>query len=297
MAQQGFEQWLKAEKRLLPHTLKAYKRDIDQFLAFIKHSFDLENFLEADTQVIRTWFVKLYEKGYKPITIRRKKAAIQSFFTFCRHQGYTGCDESPVFGIPVPKPSKPITHVPKKESVLSLLKPETFSKDRKGYRDYTILEILYGTGIRRGELINLRISDIKSQSGQLRVHGKGGKDRLIPLNSSLQEWLPEYIKYEQAYRRISSRSYLFATDKNKPLYPMYVQRTVKENLQIHSTIRQASPHQLRHAFATHLLEKGADLNAIKALLGHQQLAATERYLNASVKHLKSIYQQAHPKAE
>lgn len=294
---QGFEQWLKAEKRLLPHTLKAYKRDLEQFLAFIKHSFGLNDGLKADSQVIRTWFVQLYQEGCKPVTIRRKKAAIQSFFTFCRHQGYTGHDKSPVTGIPVPKPEKRITHVPKKESVLSLLKPETFSKDRKGYRDYTILEILYGTGIRRGELINLKVSDFNSQNGQLRVHGKGGKDRLVPLNNSLKEWLPDYLKCEQSYRTLSNTSYFFVTDKNKPLYPMYVQRVVKEKLQTHSTVQQAGPHQLRHAFATHLLEKGADLNAIKALLGHQQLAATERYLNASVKHLKSIYQQAHPKAE
>lgn len=136
---QGFEQWLQAEKRLLPHTLNAYKRDLEQFLAFIKESFGLNDFLEADSQIIRTWFVKLYKEGCKPVTIRRKKAAIQSFFTFCRHQGYTRGDKSPVSGIPVPKPEKRITHVPKKESVLSLLKPETFPEDRKGYRDYTIL--------------------------------------------------------------------------------------------------------------------------------------------------------------
>lgn len=294
---QGFKQWLQSEKRLLPHTLNAYIRDLNQFLVFIKQEFNLDDFLQVDSHVIRSWFVALYEEGYKPITIRRKKAAIQSFFTFCNQLGYGGFDKNPVSGIPVPKPDKRITHVAKKESILSLLDPQIFPDSRKGYRDYTLLEILYGTGIRRGELINLKVGDFNYWKNHLKVQGKGGKERLIPLNRKLKDWLPEYLDLEGAYRPLSTSSYFFVTDKDKPLYPMYVQRVVKENLQNHSTVQQSSPHQLRHAFATHLLEKGADLNAIKALLGHQQLAATERYLNASVKHLKSIYQQAHPKAE
>lgn len=295
---QLFEKWLQAEKRLLPHTLEAYKRDIAQFQAFLAHSFGITSLLEADNHVVQSWFVSLYENGYSPVSLKRKKAALQSFYTFLYEKGHAPNNgPKKLASINLPKPGKRITPVAKKESILSLLNPAVFPDTRKGYRDYTILELLYGTGIRRGELINLKIRDWQPHAGQIKVSGKRRKERLIPLNHSLVDWIPNYLSAEEAYRNLGPDSPFFATDKNSQLYPMYVQRVVKAALRNHSTVKQTSPHQLRHAFATHLLEQGADLNAIKALLGHEQIAATERYLHASVQHIKHVYQQAHPKAE
>ena len=293
----GFAKWLQAEKRLMPHTLQAYQRDVLQFHDYLAELYGVHTVSGINAQMVRAWFVDLFERGSQPVTLQRKKAALQCFFHYLYQTGNQAPAEDPLAKVSIPKAGKPLTQVAKRESILSLLNPDEFQNNRKGYRDYTILEVLYGTGIRRGELINLTVGDFQLQNNQLRILGKGRKERLIPLNNTLADWLPDYFANEETFRELWPNSRVFVTDKNKPLYPMYVQRVVKAALQGHSTVQQTSPHQLRHAFATHLLEQGADLNAIKALLGHQQLAATERYLHSSVKHLKSVYQQAHPKAE
>lgn len=287
-----FAQWLSAEKQLLPHTVDAYKSDLEQFHAYLHEQYGISEPHQITKAIVRSWFVSLNEEGFQPVTLHRKRAALSSYYWFLAQMGYY-IAVNPA-DVELPKPQKRITHVAKQSSVLALL-DDHFPDTRKGHRDYTILEILYGTGLRRGELINLTIQDCQGDS--LKVRGKGQKDRFIPLNPTLREWLPTYMSLERSYRPLDERSHLLVTDKGKPLYPMYVQRAVKQALQRYTTLKQNSPHQLRHAFATHLLEQGADLNAIKALLGHEQLSATAHYIHSSIKHLKAVYQQAHPKAE
>lgn len=294
--QQEFAQWLEGEKRLLAHTASAYLSDLSQFQEYLENEYGIHDFTEVSSSIVRSWFVKLHQIGYKAVSLHRKKAALSTFFDYCQQTGRSGFSGSnPVNSVELPKGEKRITSVAKEESILCLLNRELFPETRKGIRDYTILELLYGTGIRRAELINLKFKDWLSDS--LKIRGKGSKERLIPLNPVLKEWLPKYLKEEEYYRSLRGDSYFFVTNKNNPIYPMYVQRVVKSALGGNTTVQQQSPHQLRHAFATHLLEKGADLNAIKALLGHEQLNATSNYLNASVKHLKSVYNRSHPKAK
>jgi len=176
----------------------------------------------------------------------------------------------------------------------TLLDEIEWGDDEKAQQDRLIVEVLYGTGIRLSELINLRVEDIHDEA--VKVTGKGNKTRMIPLNTTLRHMIARHIKKESASRKIQPGSYLFVTKQGKQLYPMYVYRVVNNALMQVSSISSRSPHKIRHAFATHLLNKGADLNAVKALLGHESLAATQVYTHNSVEKLKAVYKNAHPKA-
>ncbi|MCI5057978.1 MAG: tyrosine-type recombinase/integrase [Flavobacteriales bacterium] len=278
-----YTSYLKSEKRYSFHTIISYENDLNQFCLFNEHqSFTRKN--------VRNWVVHLMKSECSPKTIHRKLSALRSFANFGITQGYFKVN--PVNGLALPKIPKRLPVFCGEEDLITLLDHFECS-DEKDIRNRLILELLYCTGIRRNELINIRVADLDLVSNEILIRGKGNKQRKIPL-------LPEIKKTIQNYLNIRSDSvqkslYLFEID-GKPLYPKLVYRIVNEYLQNIGTLTKKSPHTLRHTFATHLLNRGADLNSIKELLGHASLASTQVYTHNSIEKLKSIYKLAHPRA-
>ncbi len=244
--------------------------------------------------IIRSWLADLSEKGINHRSLARKTASLKSFFKFMKRAGQLKKD--PMSGISSPKFQKKLPEFIPDEQMNKLFDGQIFEEGFHGYRDYLILELLYGTGIRLGELISIRDEDINLQKNLLRVLGKGNKQRVIPLNITLCNAIKNYRSLRHKMDFEKREGFLILTNKGKQAYPVFVQRTVKKYLNLVTTAEKTSPHLLRHSFATSLLNNGADLNSIKDLLGHENLAATQVYTHNSVEKLKKIFSQAHPKA-
>ncbi|GGK60951.1 tyrosine-type recombinase/integrase [Rufibacter glacialis] len=289
-----FFKYLQYEKRFSPHTITSYQTDLCQFQEYLKEVYDLEDISQADHAIIRSWVVTLVQKDLDSRTIHRKIASLRSFFRFLVQQGKL--ERNPTLRIKAPKLAKKLPAFIEEDAFTQLLDQSEFSADYKGFRERLILELLYGTGMRLAELTNLKLADIHLASSTLKVLGKGNKERILPLNTSLATSLSQYlVKRQEAFPNNNS-PFLFVTDKEAPLYPKYVYRVVKKYMSSVSTAVKNSPHVLRHSFATHLLNRGADLGAIKDLLGHASLAATQVYTHNSIEKLKAVFEKAHPKA-
>lgn len=246
--------------------------------------------------MIRTWLVELMDDGISTRSINRKLSSLKSFFRFLMKEGLI--EDSPLLRVPSPKTAKRLPVFIEEESMSRMF--EEFSGD-KGYeslRDRIILETFYATGMRLSELIGLRTQDISFSNSTIRVLGKRNKERLIPIGNNLSHQLEDYLKEKQNTDFLveQGEGYLFVTKQGKKLYPRLVYRLVREYLDQVSQVEKKSPHVLRHTFATHMLNRGADLNAIKEILGHANLSATQVYTHNTIDKLKKIYQQAHPKA-
>jgi len=288
-----FIRYLQFEKRFSPHTVTAYKKDLDQFSEFIV-SVEPE-LLKITHQHIRTWIVKLMDDGIEARTINRKISALRSFYKFLQREDLIG--NSPMIHVRAPKIPKrlPVVITEQKMDILLDAK-DIFSNDFTGIRDRLVVELLYGTGMRLSELVNLSDNDINVYEQQIKVLGKRNKERIIPISNSLAKLIGDY-KLQKLSRNFDNKSStLIVTNEGRDVYPKFIYRTVNLVLSFISTHDKKSPHILRHSFATSLLNRGADLNAIKELLGHSSLAATQVYTHNSVEKLKSIYKQAHPKA-
>lgn len=289
----SFLSYLKNEKRLSPHTSLAYEKDLRQFARFISDTFDTKFPEAASFREIRSWIVSLSNEKLANTSINRKIASLKAFYAFLLRKKMI--DINPTLKIHSLKtPSRPPVFV--SESGMNLLLDElTFAQDFPGRRDQMVLEMLYGTGLRLSELTSMKEKDLDLFDAKISVLGKRNKYRIIPIPAKLKLKLTSYLG-----KRISAfenpEDFLFLTDKGKKLYPVFVQRLVKKYLTLVSTQTKKSPHVLRHTFATHLLNKGADLNAIKELLGHSSLSATQIYTHNSIEQLKNIHKQAHPKA-
>ena len=288
-----FIHYLKFEKRFSPLTVTAYQKDLNQFLSFL----DLpeSDLLAVSHAEIRGWMVALMDQGNEAKTINRKISSLRSFFKFLqRNEKIT---KNPMVQIKAPKIPKRLPVVITEQKMDHLLDGGfSFSNDFSGLRDRLIIELLYGTGIRLAELVGLKEGDVDTYQNQLKVLGKRNKQRIIPVHVSLANLIADYQqkKISQGYQDVSGT--LIVTDSGKRVYPKFIYRTVRTVLSAISTQDKRSPHILRHSFATSLLNRGADLNAIKELLGHSSLAATQVYTHNSVEKLKLIYKQAHPKA-
>lgn len=289
-----FLDFLRFEKRLSSHTVTAYQTDLVQFAVFLQQEYELADLRQATHPLIRGWIVSLMNQSLDPRTVNRKVACLRSFYKFLlrTHQ----LDANPMLRVKAPKMAKKLPEFVPEEALNRLLNNFKFEDNFGGVRDQLILETLYGTGIRLSELLGITEADLDLNGSTVRVTGKGNKQRLVPLNPSLLLVLARY----RAARLVEfgpSGGVLLRTDKGQPLYEKLVYRTVKRYLsQISTSAAHQHPHALRHAFATHLLGKGADLNAIKELLGHASLAATQVYTHLSVDRLKSVFDQAHPRA-
>ncbi|AKQ44489.1 integrase [Rufibacter radiotolerans] len=289
-----FFKYLQYEKRFSPHTIISYQTDLQQFKDYLQEVYEVEDIKAADHAIIRSWVVALVQKDLDSRTIHRKIASLRSYFRFLMRRGEV--ESNPTVRIKAPKLAKKLPSFIPEDAFTQVLDQGSFSEDFKGHREKLILELLYGTGMRLAELTNLKLTDINLSSSTLKVLGKGNKERILPLNPSLVNTLSGYIKERQATFPDNNSPFLFVTDKEAPLYPKYVYRVVKKYMSTVSTAQKNSPHVLRHSFATHLLNRGADLGAIKDLLGHASLAATQVYTHNSIEKLKAVFEKAHPKA-
>lgn len=289
-----FLRHIKIEKALSPHTITAYTHDLEQFLSFIKSAYETENIGKIDFKMIRAWKVALVEEKLDNRSINRKLATLRSFFKFLHHRQYIA--SNPMKQVPALKTKKKLPSFVDEKAMELLFEEVHFSADFEGVRDRLILELLYGSGIRLSELIGLKEADISFYNDTITVLGKRNKERIIPITPHLAKLIKEYQALKIQEPNYLATPQLIVTDKGEQAYPVFIQRIVKKHLSAVTSLQQKSPHVLRHTYATHLLNNGADLNAIKDLLGHKSLAATQVYTHNSIEKLKQIFEQAHPKA-
>ena len=294
-SKESFLQYLKTEKRYSPHTVRSYLNDLDQFSKFLTDIGQPNDPSEANSHDIRAWIVSLMSSDYSAVSTHRKISCLRVFFKYMRKEGIIKGD--PMQKVALPKKEKKLPVFIEEKSMAKLLDGYNFGDDFAGVRNKTIIEILYLTGIRRAELIGLKDSDIDLASSEIRVTGKRNKQRIIPLVKSFVTTLEDYInKRDETIERKEEDKWFFVTDKGNKLYDKFVYNNVKSYLAAVTTSDKKSPHVLRHTFATHMLNKGADLNSIKELLGHANLSATQVYTHNTFEKLKKTYKQTHPRA-
>ena len=291
---QSFLDYLKFQKRYSRHTLLSYENDLSDFFLFIQSQYEQTGLKEIKPAFIRTWLAQLKGDGMTSKTINRKISALKSFFKFHLKKG--AIEVSPMTTIVSLKQNKRLPHFVDKKDTATLFEVVEFSDDWNGKTEKLILELLYHTGIRQAELIGLKQSQIDWGKAQIKVLGKGGKERIIPVHNELLVQLKEYVSDKVVLACDTKAPELLVRENGKSLYPKLVYNVVKKYLSLVTTIEKRSPHVLRHTFATHLTNNGADLNAVKELLGHSSLAATQIYTHNSIEKLKDIYKKAHPKA-
>lgn len=283
----AFINFLEFEKRLSKHTVTAYRTDLRQFEEFLKQKETVPE--NADRHVVRGWLIALSERKLNAVSINRKIAALRAYYRFLRKKKLAELDPASLLTA-LKKPRKLPGFVD--ETAMELLFDSSLFEDSpSGRRDRLIIEILYGTGMRLSELIGLKPGDISLSNATIRVLGKRSKERIIPVTPGLIRLIGEHITRSEA-----KPGPLLTTDKGERLYPVFVQRLMKRYLSAVTSIEHKSPHLLRHTYATHLLNRGADLNAIRELLGHTSLAATQVYTHNAIEELKKTFLQAHPKA-
>ena len=288
----SFIDYLKIEKRYSPLTIRAYTDDLQHFLAFLSEQYDLHEPAQAKRDMIRDWIATLVDKNYKPTSVNRKLSSVKGFFRFVKLTGQR--EDNPTQGLRNLKSPKRLIRTPTQDDLRILLEDLPFGEGFKGLRDRMMMTLLYLTGMRRSEIISLRAEDVDVRSGYLRIIGKGNKERQLPIPSMLARLIDEYLRSRSEIIGEHTGPF-FITEKGKKVYPGLVHAVVNHYLREVTTLKKASPHVLRHAFATHLLQQGANLNAIKELLGHENLAATQVYTHVEIDKLKSVYNQAHPR--
>lgn len=290
---EGFFEYLKYEKRCSPHTITAYEGDLKQFFAFIE-SAGVNSLSEVSSKNIRGWIVQMHKEGISPRSIHRKISSIKTLFKHLHRQGIV--DGNPAQLVILPKIPKKLPFFLKEKEMEVLLDHIDFGNDYEGIRNKLMLELFYGTGMRLSEMVELRTTDIDLARKLVKVLGKRNKERLIPLTNESVSLLNTYnIIKEQTFGRGFS-PWLLLTNKGDKIYHKLIYRVVHSSLQLVTTMQKKSPHVLRHTFATVLLNRGADLNAIKELLGHCNLNATQIYTHNTFETLNAIYKQAHPRA-
>ena len=295
MRYERFLDYITYEKRYSPHTVASYRADLAGFFNFLKSDYQEEDISRVDHFMIRSWIVQLLEKGMSPRSVNRKITALKSYYRFLLNHNVIR--ENPMSKVISPKTSSRLPAYVEAGSMQKLFETVDFGDGFEGLRNRLIFEIFYLTGMRRAELIGLKVQDIDLSRGDMKVTGKRNKERIIPFTEKLGR---QIRAYEAERSRITGgtaeNKHFFITVKGEPLYPKLVYRIVHEGLTKVTTISKRSPHVIRHTFATHLLNNGADLNAIKEILGHANLSATQVYTHNTIEKLKSIYKLAHPRA-
>jgi integrase/recombinase XerC len=291
--QESFINYLKYEKRYSHLTAIAYKKDLDQFEEFFVKTVGDFNVEGINDKTVRMWVVELMDKGISARTVNKKISALRSFYKYLLRLGIV--KENNLVTVTVPKVRKKLPQFVEERSLNHLLDDGFFGNDFEALRDKLILSLLYGTGIRLSELMHLKDADIFTTEFLIKVLGKRNKERIIPYPRSLNLLIEQY-KAERTQLFGSPVECLLLTSKGKPIYEKLIYRVVCKNLAMVTTIEQKSPHVLRHTFATHLLNRGADLNAVKELLGHANLSATQIYTHTSLEKIQKVYRQAHPRS-
>ncbi len=291
---ESFLRYLKFEKRYSEHTITSYRIDLGQFEEYLSREFPETELAQAEHHMLRGWVVELMEIGNNAATVNRKISTLKAIFKFLVKRELL--EVNPASRIKMLKKPSRLPKFVRENDILSLLDHIEFENTFEQLRDKIIFELLYGTGIRLSELLGIEEDDIQWDKRELKVLGKRNKERIIPFNIQLKESLEQYISKKNERFPNLNRGKLIVTDSGEEAYPMLIYRTVKDYLGRFTTLDKRSPHVLRHTFATHLLDKGADLNAVKELLGHSSLAATQIYTHNSLEKIKAAYKLAHPKA-
>ena len=289
----SFFKYLQYEKRYSNHTLVSYKNDLDQLTRFLNTHYPETSIEEANHAILRDWIISLSENGLSENSINRKLVTLRSFYKFLIKNG--AVEKSPISKLTNLKTKKRLPQFVRESDMHLLLDHGIFEDSFQGLRDHITIEVLYGTGIRLSELIELKIADIDFINNSIKVLGKRNKERVIPITRALRNLIDQYVSQKNAEFSGNDNDYLIVSNKGEKSYPMMINRIVKKCLK-GSSVDKKSPHILRHTYATHLLERGANLNAVKDLLGHQSLAATQIYTHNSLGKLKKVFDQAHPKA-
>lgn len=291
---QEFLDYLSFQKRYSPHTLLSYENDLNNFFDFLRIEFETTEIKDISSVMVRSWLADLKEKKFTSRTINRKISTLKSFFKF--HLRLKTISTSPVATSSSLKISRKLPAYVEQEDMKKIFSEGDFTSSWEGIVALVIITIFYQTGIRLSELIHLKESDIDKSSSIIKVLGKGNKERIIPVNNQLIAEIDHYLSEKRKLFPQITGDFLLVNNKGKCLYPKYVYNIVKKNISKVSTIERKSPHILRHSFATHLTNNGAPINAIKELLGHSSLAATQMYTHNSIEKLKEVYKQTHPKA-
>ncbi|MDD2346454.1 MAG: tyrosine-type recombinase/integrase [Bacteroidales bacterium] len=295
MISPNYIQYLESEKRSSALTVKSYLSDLEQFSHYLVSVFEINNLADADSIQIRGWISDLTYNKIESKSISRKLSSLRSYYRFLQKNEIISKNPMETISSPKIKKRLPVyINVPKADE---LLNPDSFDEGFVGMRDKLILDIFYSTGIRLSELINIKDQDISFYDGQIKIFGKGQKERIIPISINLSKTIKEYITLrDESFAGIKQIDCLFVTIKGIKMYPKSIYRIVRHHMGRVTTQQRRSPHILRHTFATHLLNEGADINAIKELMGHANLSATQVYTHNSISKLKNIYKQAHPRA-
>ncbi len=290
--QESFINYLTYEKRNSSHTIVAYKKDLDQFVAYCTEMVGVFDYKGVNNKLIRGWVVHLMEQKYTPRSVNRKISTLKAFFRYLMKN--EAVEKNPADNITLPKIRKKLPNYVEENKLHLLFDTGFFPDDFKGIRDKLIILLLYGTGIRLAELLKLKERDFNMKECLIRVLGKRQKERVIPYPRSINPLLQQYLEVRN--KEVGNTpDILLVTDKGRPAYLKLIYRVVTRYLGLVTTLEKKSPHVLRHSYATHLLNKGADLNAVKELLGHANLSATEIYTHTTFEKIHSIYKQAHPR--
>jgi integrase/recombinase XerC len=291
---QSFMDYLTFEKRYSVHTIRSYQDDLVSFFDFIQLQFGEVPLPDISPSFIRSWLASLKEQGLSSRSVNRKISSLKSFYKYQLRSGTV--EQSPMNAITSPKVSKRLPVYVEQRDIAALFGKIVFPDDWEGMTDRLLLAIFYHTGMRLSELVNLRERQVDISNRTLKVLGKGNKERVIPVSPVLVEQIQAYSRQKRMLLEGPDTVYLLVNPKGKKLYAQYVYRAVRRYLGQVTTIDQKSPHVLRHTFATHLTNSGADLNSVKELLGHSSLAATQIYTHNTIEKLKEVYKKAHPKA-
>lgn len=291
----AFLQYLQYQKRYSVHTCTAYKHDLEQFIEFVQTEHHVETYAEVKSIHIRGWVVSMMQAQKQPTSIQRKVSALRALFKYLKVQG--GLDNNPFRGVVLPKKGQKLPVFLTETATQKLFEEIPFGEDFEGVRDRLLMEIFYATGLRRGELIGLCIDHLDLAQARMRIFGKGNKTRILPLPSAVVALIQKYLDIRQSTFPMLGYNELLLTDAGKPMYPKFVYNKVKHYLGLVTTQLKRSPHVMRHTFATQLSNEGAGISAIKELLGHTSLAATQIYTHNSIARLKEVYDKTHPKAK
>lgn len=289
MFKNEFTQYISNEKRFSEHTVKSYLTDLNQFSSYINSEFDIDGVVsEISFQIIRSWIASMLERELSARSVKRKISTLKTYFKFLLRNELI--KDNPMIKVVVPKSQQRLPVFVEQEQMELLLNEVVFEDGFIGQRNKLIIELFYATGIRLSELINIKINDIDFHSKLIKVLGKRNKERLIPISDNMNQFLKGFINENNI------NVYLFTNLNGEKLYTKLVYRVVNKYIGKISTLNKKSPHILRHTFATHMLNNGADINAIKELLGHTNLSATQVYTHNTIEKLKKVYKQAHPRA-
>ncbi len=289
-----FIEYVRNVKRYSPHTVIAYQTDLEKFFEYLSITYNTEIVSDIDYMMIRSWLAGLIEQKISAHTVKRKISVLKSFFKYNIKQGIL--IENPMLKISSPKAPKRLPVFVEKDKMDLLFDQVDFGEGTEALRNRLIFEMFYLTGMRLSELVNIKISDINCSGQTIKVLGKRNKERIIPLGEKTVSLTENYLSARSAISGSSENDYLFVTKNGKKIYQKLVYRVVNYYLSAVTTIEKKSPHVLRHTFATHMLNNGADLNAIKEILGHANLSATQIYTHNTIEKLKKVYKHAHPKA-